>query len=54
MPSFEENLTLEDIKRLERETIVHALEATDWKTYGKDGAAAVRGRDGEPPRCGKC
>lgn len=37
------NLTLEEIKHLEREAIVRALEAADWKTYGAGGAAARLG-----------
>ena len=39
-------LTLEDIKQLERDTIVRALNDTNWRVYGDDGAAA---RLGIPP-----
>ena len=33
-------VTLDDIKQLEREVIVRALDDTDWRVYGDDGAAA--------------
>ena len=45
-PPPAQELTLDDLKQLEREVIVHALEATRWKIYGDDGAAA---RLGLPP-----
>jgi PAS domain S-box-containing protein len=45
-PPPAQELTLDDLKQLEREVIVHALEGTRWKIYGDDGAAA---RLGLPP-----
>ena len=33
------DLSLEDLKRLERDIIVRELEAASWKVYGSDGAA---------------
>jgi PAS domain S-box-containing protein len=45
-PPPADQLTLDDLKQLEREVIVHALEQTQWKIYGDDGAAA---RLGLPP-----
>ena len=38
--------TLEEVRRIERDLVLRALEATDWKIYGKGGAAA---RLGVPP-----
>ncbi len=42
----DERYTLADLKRLEHGLVVRALEATDWRVYGEDGAAA---RLGIPP-----
>ena len=36
-----EDLTLEDLKRMERAVILRALEQTGWKIHGDDGAAAL-------------
>ena len=36
-----EDLTLEDLKRMERAVILRALERTGWKIHGDDGAAAL-------------
>lgn len=38
-----EDLSLEDLKRLERDLIVRALDQTGWKIYGEGGAAAALG-----------
>ena len=37
------DLTLDDVKRLERDVVREALEGTGWKIYGDDGAAARLG-----------
>ncbi|MGH7827751.1 MAG: sigma-54-dependent Fis family transcriptional regulator [Candidatus Binatia bacterium] len=36
-------LQIRDLQRLERENILRALESTDWRVAGKDGAAALLG-----------
>jgi len=37
------NLTLDDLKRLEREIVIRALEQSRWKIHGEDGAAKYLG-----------
>jgi PAS domain S-box-containing protein len=41
--TFNKVLTFEEIKQLERENILNALKRTNWKIFGKDGAAALLG-----------
>ena len=35
------DLTLDDLKRMERDVILCALERTGWKIHGDDGAASL-------------
>jgi formate hydrogenlyase transcriptional activator len=35
--------TVQELLELERKNIILALQATDWKVSGKDGAAAILG-----------
>jgi len=39
----EANLTLNDLKRLEREIVIRALDQSRWKIHGEDGAAKYLG-----------
>ena len=40
-PPEVDELTLDDVARLERDVIARALERSDWKIYGETGAAAL-------------
>ncbi len=42
-PAERDVLTDEEIRRIERENTVAALEQTDWRVYGDDGAASLLG-----------
>jgi transcriptional regulator with GAF, ATPase, and Fis domain len=42
-PSRSEILKLHELQELERENILCALEASNWRVAGKDGAAALLG-----------
>ena len=42
-PQTPDDLTLDDIKRMERDVIVGALEQSDWQVHGEDGAAGRLG-----------
>ena len=37
------DLSLDDVKRMERNVIVAALDKTDWKIHGPKGAGALLG-----------
>ncbi len=41
--STPDDLTLDDIKRMERDIIVAALEQSGWRVHGEDGAAGRLG-----------
>jgi len=41
--SIDKILTFDEIKQLERNNILNALKNTNWKIFGKDGAAALLG-----------
>ena len=36
-------LTFDDIKQFERQNILNALQSTNWKIFGKNGAAELLG-----------
>ncbi len=38
-PQTADELTLDDVKRMERDVIVGALEQSGWRVHGEDGAA---------------
>jgi transcriptional regulator with GAF, ATPase, and Fis domain len=42
-PSQSHILKLQELQELERENILRALEASNWRVAGKDGAAALLG-----------
>ena len=42
-PQTADNLTLDDIKRMERDVIVGALEQSGWQVHGENGAAGRLG-----------
>ena len=43
VPDSKPVLTFDDIKQLERQNILNALNSTNWKMFGKNGAAELLG-----------